>query len=196
MERLENFEVCYNGRENLDWLIWDAKTIIDRINKFAECNKIENFGKMIIVLEEGDVWIAKLVDGKLIRHINIAGCKDGSVLLHNCIKLVTRSSMNDGKILFTCDVEIFSGGKKYVENIIALELGSYGDYLKSDKWNKFRKKVRRMYGNKCMMCNCNDKELHVHHNNYDNLYNESLIDVTLLCKDCHEKFHDIDKGDK
>jgi len=73
---------------------------------------------------------------------------------------------------------------------------AYEDYLKSDKWKDFRKRILKLnygkkhkYKNHCEMCGWDfaDFELEIHHLSYENLFNESVHDVQVLCKSCHKK---------
>jgi len=70
------------------------------------------------------------------------------------------------------------------------ELGfkSYKDFLKSYIWQEKRKAIFIRRGNSCERCNSN-KNLQIHHLNYDNVGNENKNDVIILCKKCHEEEH-------
>jgi len=65
----------------------------------------------------------------------------------------------------------------------------YRNYLKSEHWQKFRKMVKENLEHKCMDCGVVSDQLDVHHLNYNNLWNESLNDVILVCRKCHERRH-------
>jgi len=66
----------------------------------------------------------------------------------------------------------------------------YHEYLLSEKWASLRIKKIAEAGGKCQMCNKN-VSLQVHHRTYDNIFNEKLSDLIVLCKYCHKKFHNI-----
>lgn len=68
---------------------------------------------------------------------------------------------------------------------------TYKQYLKTSHWQAKRREVLEWAGHSCQLCN-SKKILHVHHRNYDNLWNEQLSDLIVLCKKCHEKHHDIE----
>ena len=68
----------------------------------------------------------------------------------------------------------------------------YKEYLKSEKWQKIRKTAFSQRGKKCEVCQ-SVKSLHIHHLTYDRIFNESLSDLQILCRKCHEKVHDIQK---
>jgi hypothetical protein len=64
----------------------------------------------------------------------------------------------------------------------------YAEYLKSEHWMERRKAALKWWDSKCALCNGNG-ELHVHHRSYANLGQEPLSDLVVLCKSCHELFH-------
>jgi len=66
----------------------------------------------------------------------------------------------------------------------------YNEYISSEEWKLRAKIVRELHGHRCQLCNSNGKTLHVHHRTYDRLGHEALDDLTVLCKDCHSKFHE------
>ena len=73
---------------------------------------------------------------------------------------------------------------------------TYSDYLQTSHWQSKRQEALSYADNRCQLCNKNS-ELHVHHRTYENLWNEPPSDLTVLCKDCHAKFHDkIEVDDK
>jgi len=67
----------------------------------------------------------------------------------------------------------------------------YQTYLGSEEWNKIKKKALQRADFKCQLCGCprSYRKLHAHHNSYENVYNEKLEDIIILCADCHEAFH-------
>lgn len=66
---------------------------------------------------------------------------------------------------------------------------SYDEYLKSPAWRERRDEVIKMNNNKCYICG-SDKDLQVHHRNYNELYNEPYFDLDCLCRECHFKLHE------
>ena len=64
----------------------------------------------------------------------------------------------------------------------------YKKYLQSKHWKRTRRKALRRGGNKCALCG-NTKELHVHHNNYKNLWHERKTDLIVLCSYHHAMVH-------
>lgn len=65
----------------------------------------------------------------------------------------------------------------------------YYEYINSDQWRIRARMIRKAAGNRCQLCNCNDKSLHVHHRSYERLGDEHPGDLTVLCEDCHAQFH-------
>ena len=68
----------------------------------------------------------------------------------------------------------------------------YKKYLLTQSWKNKREEKLKEAKYKCQLCGKSNTELHVHHNNYDNLCFEEMSDLIVLCKKCHEKFHDIE----
>lgn len=69
---------------------------------------------------------------------------------------------------------------------------NYKEYLQSERWKTLRegKLVQARY--KCQLCDAKDCELNGHHRSYRNLGKPAEIDdLIVLCKTCHEKYHDI-----
>jgi len=69
---------------------------------------------------------------------------------------------------------------------------TYKEYLLTDEWKKKRKIILERANYRCQVCDSN-KNLHVHHRTYENIYNENIDDLTLLCGKCHKQFHNMDK---
>ena len=65
----------------------------------------------------------------------------------------------------------------------------YYQYLQSPEWSRLRELKLEQADGRCQLCNSN-KALHVHHRTYERLGRERLVDLTVLCADCHAKFHD------
>ncbi len=59
-------------------------------------------------------------------------------------------------------------------------------YLKSDAWKKKAKACRKRAEYRCQICATEDRELHAHHNTYENLGNEKPEDLICLCDLCHK----------
>jgi hypothetical protein len=69
----------------------------------------------------------------------------------------------------------------------------YGAYLASPQWDERRRYHLTRVFNRCQLCNArNDPNnpLQVHHRTYVRLGAELDIDVIVLCRDCHQHFHD------
>jgi ssDNA-binding Zn-finger/Zn-ribbon topoisomerase 1 len=70
-----------------------------------------------------------------------------------------------------------------------LKRDEYEAYLASPKWRETRRAALRRAGHACQVCN-RGKRLQVHHRTYERVGREAEGDLTVLCKDCHEIFHD------
>lgn len=71
---------------------------------------------------------------------------------------------------------------------------TYKDYLKTDHWQKCRKKTLNRFRRQCAMC-LSGRLLNVHHVRYRDkngnsiLFKETAKDLVLLCRDCHAAIH-------
>ena len=77
--------------------------------------------------------------------------------------------------------------QKYMEDLRNLP---YTEYLQTEHWQKVRKYALQRAGYSCQLCN-EKGPLDVHHRTYERLGWEWDKDVIALCRDCHEKHHDI-----
>lgn len=74
----------------------------------------------------------------------------------------------------------------------------YGEYLRSKHWLRMKRMIHAKYNNECQMCHkkLKGRERNVHHLTYERIGNELPEDVTLLCRECHQKVHGIEKPKK
>lgn len=75
---------------------------------------------------------------------------------------------------------------------------NYREYLDTGHWQDVRKRYResKLNKGKCVVCERKDKPLDLHHKTYKRLGNEYLRDFIYLCRDCHEKTHEVYKNPK
>jgi hypothetical protein len=66
----------------------------------------------------------------------------------------------------------------------------YRDYLSSSDWQSKRRLALERAGNRCQLCASRSKQLEVHHNSYKRLGHEEPEDLIVLCRACHQRFHD------
>ena len=64
----------------------------------------------------------------------------------------------------------------------------YAEYIRSDKWKEKADAAKKHADYKCQLCN-SDGKLHAHHRTYERLGDELPEDITVLCAECHAKFH-------
>lgn len=95
---------------------------------------------------------------------------------------------------FAMDV-IQSKGHTSIELWGELDLANmpYAEYLKTDHWQVVRGAALERAGHACQLCNATD-DLHVHHRTYERRGQELPSDVIVLCKRCHEQFHQVTNG--
>ncbi|MBA2708038.1 MAG: hypothetical protein H0U59_09565 [Gemmatimonadaceae bacterium] len=65
----------------------------------------------------------------------------------------------------------------------------YREYLKTHHWHIIRRAALDHYGNACLLCGETGKA-DVHHRTYERRGQERLHDLTILCRDCHGRFHE------
>lgn len=67
----------------------------------------------------------------------------------------------------------------------------YLNYLQSKEWQEVRKRVFTERGRKCERCgkDLENKIADVHHKTYENLFNEKMEDLEVLCRPCHQDEH-------
>lgn len=66
----------------------------------------------------------------------------------------------------------------------------YAVYLRSPHWQRMREAALRRAAYRCQVCN-GGKDLHVHHRTYERCPGEErAADLTVLCADCHARYHD------
>lgn len=72
----------------------------------------------------------------------------------------------------------------------------YREYIASPEWREIAAEAKRLAGFRCRLCNRSADEvtLQVHHRTYERLCHESQDDLTVLCKECHQNFHDHQKS--
>lgn len=83
-------------------------------------------------------------------------------------------------------IDMHNNREETVE-LITKESIIYKDYIQSDEWKQKSKDAKERVGNRCQVCNGNDR-LEAHHRTYLNLGNELPEDITILCHKCHELF--------
>jgi len=71
----------------------------------------------------------------------------------------------------------------------------YLEYLGSEEWkNKKKEFLSFLKSGGCpIQCDiCGEKKrLQVHHLSYENIFNEDIYDLQLLCVNCHRKAHSL-----
>jgi 5-methylcytosine-specific restriction endonuclease McrA len=65
----------------------------------------------------------------------------------------------------------------------------YQEYLQSDEWKYKRDMMIRLRNYECELCHRSPSDLHVHHKTYENVCNERVRDLMVVCRKCHEHLH-------
>lgn len=66
---------------------------------------------------------------------------------------------------------------------------TYQEYLQSAEWQAIRTLVYHRDHGRCRLCNTSKGVMHVHHRKYQPRGREDLINLLLLCPQCHRNFH-------
>jgi len=75
------------------------------------------------------------------------------------------------------------------------EMGNHKNYLQSEHWKRIKQAY--MISNRpkeCWCCKTKDQPLDLHHLHYQNVGNEQLEDLELLCRTCHAEVHRVTDG--
>lgn len=67
----------------------------------------------------------------------------------------------------------------------------YKEYLRSPYWKRVKTNNIKNAGGRCTDCGSTRSILEVHHLNYDHLGEELNQFLVVLCRECHQKRHDI-----
>lgn len=69
----------------------------------------------------------------------------------------------------------------------------YRSYIRSPAWEEVKRRFyrSRLYRGRCEACLATDKPLDLHHKTYTRLGYERLSDLIPLCRECHEKTHEV-----
>ncbi|PZT54347.1 hypothetical protein DN757_17615 [Paenibacillus silvae] len=72
---------------------------------------------------------------------------------------------------------------------------SYSEYLKSNHWKGVKDRFwASKFKKECNVCKRKNK-LNLHHKSYKRVGNERLNDLVYLCESCHNKLHELLKGE-
>lgn len=96
-------------------------------------------------------------------------------------------------------IKIIEDQKSIDENIVAkyIKQMEYSEFLSTPYWHTISDHMKQISKHKCQICGAKSN-LNVHHSTYDNHgyeHRSSVMksDLIVLCQDCHEKIHGINK---
>ncbi len=70
---------------------------------------------------------------------------------------------------------------------------NYREYINSDEWKALRKELIIRAEGCCELCGeYVGQRGEAHHDDYDNLFNETLEDLTYCCEECHPQSNRVD----
>jgi len=64
---------------------------------------------------------------------------------------------------------------------------TYAEYLRTEHWQFVRQAAIWAARGRCMLCG-SERDIEVHHRDYDCLGNETPDDLAVLCRKCHEAY--------
>lgn len=79
--------------------------------------------------------------------------------------------------------------QQHDRRIAELRTMPYQQYLQTPEWQQTRKDHLRRARYRCQVCNAGNTQLNVHHRTYERRGQEHIRDLIVLCRDCHEIFH-------
>jgi 5-methylcytosine-specific restriction endonuclease McrA len=88
------------------------------------------------------------------------------------------------------DDRIFIPATEDPERLIQLRYMPYRTYLETDHWQTIRQYALKYAKKRCQVCNGNGL-VDVHHRTYENRGEERFSDVIVLCRRCHDLFHQV-----
>jgi len=108
--------------------------------------------------------------------------------VQECIPPSKKSKLN--RVLKQLDDKQYKKRKKKTNKTLFGDgyKAKYHEYLETPAWQKKRRMAFKKYGRVCSECNSTEK-LCVHHKTYENIFNEKVEDLQILCWICHEKLH-------
>jgi 5-methylcytosine-specific restriction endonuclease McrA len=78
--------------------------------------------------------------------------------------------------------------------LTALGFANYRAYLASDHWSDLRRRYWQSRLPKCCYACGSKGHLDLHHRTYKRVGNERLTDLTLVCRECHQRIHEREKS--
>ena len=94
-------------------------------------------------------------------------------------------------IPFWCQFCVATNPGRLATDYMPSERGRYKEYLSSPLWAAIRRVAIERAGGRCQVCN-SDLLLQVHHRKYPEVLGyEEPYDLTVLCRRCHDLFHQV-----
>ena len=202
----------FNYDKNYKYILSNIEEMIEDLNN--EIIEMKKYNSPIKVFKDefnlNRLYFELIVDKGECFNIKIKLLDDNEEYFYNRVVFIeegdrveyfSRIEVEDNKLFYTIKIIILEPTNKRTDKgeiifnlshgiVIKTEIKEYKDYLESETWNKTRKEKLKEAEYKCQLCSKKDIELHVHHNTYENIGNEEMNDLIVLCKDCHSKFHD------
>ena len=150
-----------------------------------------------------------MIDHKYMRRMVEFNAGGYLLVTHNSVVFLSETDM-DG--CFQYPVVFLDSVKDYAEGV-ANDIGEsigvyyikprhiidvqpkidYKRYICSPEWKEKADAAKTSAGWRCQLCNSKG-QLHAHHRTYERLGIEEPGDITVLCADCHARFHGVTDG--
>jgi 5-methylcytosine-specific restriction endonuclease McrA len=88
------------------------------------------------------------------------------------------------------DERIFVPAQENPGRVQELRTMDYKRYLQTQHWQDIRRYALKYAKSRCQVCNGNGL-VDVHHRTYENRGEERFSDVIVLCRRCHDLFHQV-----
>ncbi len=80
--------------------------------------------------------------------------------------------------------------KARLAEVVRIARRSLKEYFETPEWRAKSSRAKIRAGNRCQVCGRSDVQLETHHNSYERLGEELPVDLVVLCRDCHQIYHE------
>ena len=86
--------------------------------------------------------------------------------------------------------DAFLARKARQAELLRIARRSLKEYYRTPEWRAKASRAKIRAGNRCQACGRSGVQLEVHHNTYERLGQELPTDLVVLCRNCHQLYHD------
>ena len=176
---LEEVMCSLSGKKETQILFW----ILDRFKK-GKSQVIISQKDMAKVFETTQQYISKTISKLIVLNVLM---KIHKIDKKQYYRLNPYLSVPPGEDAVALQNEWDKLNRVIGENNIKDKF-EYLVYLDSNEWSEIKDKAMIRDNNSCQECGSTNS-LECHHLTYENIYNEKLDDLQILCKVCHKNVH-------